>query len=176
MSIGMRIKRIREFRKLTQKELGIQCGFNEDNADVRIRQYENDSKIPREENLKNISKVLKISYSVLMPGSEYEELIENLLWAEEVFGEIDLFSFSVLNEQPKGEVDFGWKYDAKYNRYDAEGWLSNVPIGMTFRNSEINIFLKEWYQIKRELIQGKITQDEYFEWKINWPESSKVGK
>ena len=29
--------------------------------------------------------------------------------------------------------------------------------------------MKEWVIRKEELRSGKITKDEYFEWKINWP-------
>lgn len=34
-----RIKRIRTFRGLTQRELGLKLGYEERNADVRIAQY-----------------------------------------------------------------------------------------------------------------------------------------
>ena len=39
-SIGGKIKKYRELRGWTQKELGIRCGFTESTADVRIAQYE----------------------------------------------------------------------------------------------------------------------------------------
>ena len=38
-SIGAKIKKIREYRGLTQKILGIRCGFSDATADVRIGQY-----------------------------------------------------------------------------------------------------------------------------------------
>ena len=31
--------------------------------------------------------------------------------------------------------------------------------------------MKEWVLRKEELKSGKITRDEYFEWKINWPQT-----
>ena len=40
MSVGERIKRVRNFRGLSQRELGIRAGFDESTADVRINQYE----------------------------------------------------------------------------------------------------------------------------------------
>ena len=43
-SIGGKIKRIREHLGLTQKQLGLRCGFSENTADVRIRQYESTKK------------------------------------------------------------------------------------------------------------------------------------
>ena len=36
MVLGERIKRIRTFRGLTQRELGLKLGYEERNADVRI--------------------------------------------------------------------------------------------------------------------------------------------
>ena len=46
-SIGAKIKKIREYRGLTQKILGIRCGFSDATADVRIGQYEKNKKTPR---------------------------------------------------------------------------------------------------------------------------------
>ena len=40
MAVGDRIKRARNFRGMTQKELGIAIGFEEKSADIRIAQYE----------------------------------------------------------------------------------------------------------------------------------------
>ena len=45
MAIGERIKRIRNFRKLTQAQLGKAVGL----SDVRIRQYEIGNRTPKEE-------------------------------------------------------------------------------------------------------------------------------
>lgn len=59
-SIGGKIKRIREHRGWTQRELGIRCGFSESTADVRIRQYESNKKVPREKALKVIAEALEI--------------------------------------------------------------------------------------------------------------------
>ena len=36
MILGERIKRIRTFRGLTQRELGLKLGYEERNADVRV--------------------------------------------------------------------------------------------------------------------------------------------
>ena len=47
MSVGSNIRHIRELRGLTQKELGMKCGFSANTADVRIRQYEADKMVPK---------------------------------------------------------------------------------------------------------------------------------
>ena len=38
MAVGDRIKRVRNFRGMTQKELGVSVGFDEKSADIRIAQ------------------------------------------------------------------------------------------------------------------------------------------
>ena len=47
MILGERIKRIRTFRGLTQRELGLKLGYEERNADVRIAQYESGYRVPK---------------------------------------------------------------------------------------------------------------------------------
>ena len=59
-TIGGKIKRIREHLGLSQKQLGLRCGFSEATADVRIRQYESNKKVPREKALKVIAEALEI--------------------------------------------------------------------------------------------------------------------
>ena len=45
-SIGQRLKFVRRFRRLTQKELGLLMGYSEKTADVRIAQYEKNARTP----------------------------------------------------------------------------------------------------------------------------------
>lgn len=73
-SIGAKIKKIREYRELTQKILGIRCGFSEATADVRIGQYEKNKKTPREKALKTLCNALEIDESALFDA---DLLIEN---------------------------------------------------------------------------------------------------
>ena len=64
-SIGGKIKRIREHLGLSQKQLGLRCGFSETTADVRIRQYESNKKVPREKALNKLCNALEIDESSL---------------------------------------------------------------------------------------------------------------
>ena len=64
-SIGGKIKRIREHLGLSQKQLGLRCGFSESTADVRIRQYESNKKVPREKALKTLCSALEIEEHAL---------------------------------------------------------------------------------------------------------------
>ena len=36
--------------------------------------------------------------------------------------------------------------------------------------------MREWLLRQQELDRGEITYDEYFEWKINWPDTCDDGK
>lgn len=49
MTIGQRIKKIRIFRGMTQKELGTMMGFGL-NGDIRIAQYESGVRTPKKAN------------------------------------------------------------------------------------------------------------------------------
>ena len=51
MTVGEKIRVIRTFRGMTQKELGLSVGFDEKGADNRIAQYETDYRVPRKEML-----------------------------------------------------------------------------------------------------------------------------
>lgn len=60
MTIGEKIRRIRTFRGMTQKELGIAIGLDEKGADNRIAQYETDYRVPKKDLLDKIAHVLEI--------------------------------------------------------------------------------------------------------------------
>ena len=62
MVLGERIKRIRTFRNLTQRELGLKLGYEERNADVSIAQYESGYRIPKKDTLMEISRILDVNY------------------------------------------------------------------------------------------------------------------
>jgi transcriptional regulator with XRE-family HTH domain len=63
-SIGQRLKFIRRFRRLTQKELGLLMGYSEKTADVRIAQYEKNARTPNAETTAKLAEVLKVSPAV----------------------------------------------------------------------------------------------------------------
>jgi len=47
MTLGERIRLIRTFRNMTQKELGVAIGFDEKGADNRIAKYETNFRLPK---------------------------------------------------------------------------------------------------------------------------------
>lgn len=66
MLLGERIKKIRTFRGLTQRELGLKLGYEERNADVRVAQYESGYRVPKKDTLIEISKILNVNYITLL--------------------------------------------------------------------------------------------------------------
>lgn len=75
---------------LTQKELGIALGFPEDSADVRIAQYETDTRKPRDEILVKMAKTLNVPLDILtIPVlSEPKEYEAASFWMHELAAEL----------------------------------------------------------------------------------------
>ena len=71
MAVGDRIKRARNLRGMTQKELGIAIGFEEKSADIRIAQYESNTRTPKEDLLRKIAEVLDVNYRSLYELDEH---------------------------------------------------------------------------------------------------------
>ena len=152
MAVGDRIKRVRNFRKMTMKELGMAVGFDENTADVRIAQYENNSRKPKDELLKKIAAALDVNWRSLYDPVDYA--------AEDI-----MFSLFELEEQRIGlrlldVVD------------DTDTDFPEKRVGIAFNYPLLDRFLTEWLQRRRELQAGEITSEEYTEWKLNWPRTS----
>lgn len=163
MTQGERIKRIRMFRKITQKELGIGCGYPENSADVRIRQYESNLNTPRKDTLLILAKALSVNYRAIQNYDMgcAEDILETLFWLEES-SSIDLIEFTRTVQK-----DNDWVFDARYN--DFNYMPSRSPIGIIIKHNLVNNFMKEWLIRFNEYKNNQISYDEYFEWKINWP-------
>ena len=61
--------------------------------------------------------------------------------------------------------------DTAVRYHDSDNWPAHPPVGIWFNYGVLNDFMKEWIIRKEELKSGTITRDEYFEWKINWPQT-----
>ena len=88
MILGERIKRIRTFRGLTQRELGLKLGYEERNADVRVAQYESGSRTPKTDLTNKLAEVFDISPQVLsVPDIDsYTGLMHTLFALEDLYG------------------------------------------------------------------------------------------
>ena len=65
MTVGQKIKYIRNLRGMTQKEVGMKAGFSAATADARIRQYEAGKMKPKADKLKQIADALGVDVCAL---------------------------------------------------------------------------------------------------------------
>lgn len=151
MAIGDRIKRVRKFRKMTQKELGRAIGFDEKSADVRIAQYESNIRTPKEDMLKKMTDVLNVNY---------RSIYEPTLYAAEDI----MYSLFELDEHyPISLHDI---IDDRDPQYPTKRVIVN------FNSKLLDDFMGTWMEKKQEVKDGVITKEEYVEWKLNWPQST----
>ena len=82
MTYGDRLKFIRTFRQMTQKELGNACHFGK-NGHLFIAQYENGTRTPKPDRNRCIAEALGVNPKVLMWDAEmpHEDIVFQLCWA-----------------------------------------------------------------------------------------------
>ena len=143
MSIGLRIRALRMKKGLTQRQLGVMLGFNESNADVRVAQYETDSRIPREDLLERIANVLDVDVSFLNPDirnpiGKMQLLFsledDQILQINTAYG-IPILSFNVTNKTDEGRL--------------------------------FEIYFQQWSDMAEKLRRGIITREEYDQWRYH---------
>ena len=88
MTVGEKIKKYRQLKGMTKRELGVAVGFKEGTADVRISQYESDKTVPRRENMALIASVLDVEEEALadINVSSFADVMHVLFEFEERFG------------------------------------------------------------------------------------------
>jgi transcriptional regulator with XRE-family HTH domain len=160
VNVGERIKAIREFRGMSQRELGLAAGYDEKTARARISQYEISNRIPKGETLLLLSKVLNINIQAIKDYSLDTpiDVMEYLFWLDEKAGRkgIDLFRTTPTNAE------------MQINTADDEG----EKIGLFLSMDGLEDYLSGWLAHKDKLKNGVISDREYFEWLIGWPDTS----
>ncbi|MFI3254474.1 MAG: helix-turn-helix transcriptional regulator [Eubacteriales bacterium] len=168
MTIGDKIKIIRNFRNMKQKELGLALGFSESTADNRIAQYETNYRVPKKDALLKIAEILNVNSEnfVTVASGSATDILFTFFWLEEGNkGMINLFQM-VRNE---GKTNSSDDTSVRYN--DNDDYPSKPPVGMYFNYGLVNDFMSEWLLRKEQLKSGKITKEQYFEWKLQFPSS-----
>lgn len=162
MTVGDKIRKIRTFRGMTQKELGLAVGFEEKGADNRIAQYETNYRVPKRELLDKIAEALRVdrqNFYTIAPGSA-EDFMRTFFWLDEDSpGSIRLFQL-VRNPGKTGASD-----DTAVRYNDTDDWPAQPPVGIYFNYGLVDEFMREWLLRQQELHAGEITREEYFEWK-----------
>ena len=156
-SLGAKIKKYRELRGLTQKQLGMLCGFSATTADVRIGQYENNKKVPRDKALKDLARALEIDESALLDG--------DMLFLNNIYHALfDIEDFHGLHPVKKG--------DTYYLEFSGETVLNRIVT-----RKDYSQFLEDWYEMRekcepepsdtKEQIEQK--RKEYALWRGEYP-------
>ena len=146
----------------------VYSSFNFQGAN-RLAQYETNYRVPRKDLVTEMAKILDVNPLTLHEPTTMNasELMEILFWIDEFNpGMINLFQLETyLDEKANSSEDTAIRY------HNSDSWPAHPPVGMWFNYGILNDFLKEWTLRKEELKSGAITRDEYFEWKINWPQT-----
>ena len=150
MAIGERIRFIRSLRGMTQKYLGLLAGFTEKTAEARIAQYEAGARTPKEELTRSLAGVLEVSPLALdVPDIDSCCGLMHTLFALE-----DRYGLTI--EVREGEVLF--RIDPRKGK-DA---------------ARISQLVRAWADVSEKYRAGKISRDDYDEWRYNYPLSSAV--
>lgn len=154
MSIGERIKKARIFRGMTQKELGIAVGFNEKNADVRIAQYESNTRRPKDNLLYKMADVLDVGFFALYEPRQYNA--ESIMYS----------LFDQGNDPMRVQLEEVLTTDGLQH--------PQKRIAIIYNYDHLDEYLREWKLRREQVLNHTITVEEYTEWVVNWPDTSDV--
>lgn len=144
MAIGNRIRYIRNLRDLTQKELGVMIGFPERTADVRIAQYESETRVPKEDIVNKLAAALDVSPSVFkVPDIDTNVGLMHTLFALE---DTRPLKISKIDGTVCITLD---KFQPEY--------LTMLEM------------LSSWCDEYNKFLDGEITKEEYDHWRYNYP-------
>lgn len=146
MAIGERISFFRNLRGMTQKFLGIQVGFPEKSADVRLAQYETGTRSPKADVTAALANILDVSPLALsVPDIDsYLGLMHTLFTLEDRYG--------LHVDEMDGEICL--KVNVRKNK-DA---------------AELHRMLCAWQEQAAKLKSGEISQEDYDNWRYHYPE------
>ena len=145
MAIGERIHFFRILRGMTQNYLGLQVGFPEKSADVRLAQYETGARTPKAELTASLAHVLGVSPQALsVPDIDsYTGLLHTLFALEDNYG--------LKVGEVNGEI------------------CLRVNVRQSKDAAQLHKMLCAWQEQAGKLRTGEITQEEYDRWRYNYP-------
>lgn len=148
MAIGERIRHFRKLKGMTMEMLGETLGYSKRTAHVRMSQYENGVRGPKQELVNQLADVFDVSPQALtVPDIDsYIGLTHTFFALEDMYGmHIDTIS---------GELCL---------RLDKQRGQTYVTL---FR------MLNEWKEMRAKYESGEITKEEYDHWRYNYPKNS----
>lgn len=145
MAIGERIHHFRLKRGLTQKQLGVAVGFPERSADVRLAQYETETRTPKAELTQMLAAALDVDPRTLtVPDIDTDIGLAHTLFALE-----DTCGLSVCEEN--GTVFL--RADVRHNS----------------RADALYSMMLAWNEQHQKLLAGEISREEYDSWREHYP-------
>lgn len=144
MAFGKRIRLFRTRKGLLQKQLGELLGFQGKTTDVRIAQYENESRTPKEDLVKQMADILDVSPAAIdVPNIDtYIGLMHTLFTLEDMYG-----------LQP-GKLDD--ELCIRLDRYSAE-------------YHAMFELLSTWEDQAHKVATGELSKEEYDNWRYHYP-------
>ena len=144
MSFGQRLKRIRNHRDLTMKQLGTKINIPERQADVRISQYESDHKTPRKDIIEKLANILDVNEFAL----DTPDLTTN-------YGAI----FTMF--------EYYYTYGLHPVKIDGKIYLE---LDKNIADSSFIKDINEWYDTYESFQSGDITKEQFIDWMLKYPE------
>lgn len=148
MAFGKRIKRIRQLKGLTQRELGEKIGFSGKAADIRIAQYESETRKPKDKIAEAMAGALEVpTFALILPDIDSDYGIMHTLFALE-----DECGFNISNIDGRLCITLDKEH----------------PSFLSFFG-----MLNAWQKQYQKLQDGEITQEEYDAWRYAYPKYNK---
>ena len=146
MAIGERMRWFRTAIGMTQKELGMKLGFSEQTAVIRVGQYENEKRTPKQDMINQMARIFDVApEAITVPNIDnYYGLMHTLFTLEDRYG----LSIAEID----GEICL--KQNINHQNYDR--YLADR--------------LRDWNEEKQRLNNGSILVSEYNHWRYNYPE------
>lgn len=145
MAIGERMRWFRTAIGMTQKELGMKLGFSEHTAVIRVGQYENEKRTPKQDMINQMARIFDVApEAIAVPNIDnYYGLMHTLFTLEDRYG----LSIAEID----GEICLKQNINhPNYDRYLADR-------------------LRDWNEEKQRLNNGSILVSEYNHWRYNYP-------
>lgn len=144
MNMGERIRFFRKRKGLTRKQLGLLLGFSEKCAEVRIDQYESGKRKPKVKMTEAIAEALEVSpLALCVPEIDDPlKLMHTFFTLEDTYGE--------WVEGNNGAIALNFD---PYNNKGA---------------ARLFVMLNAWRDIYEMYLNGRITKEEYDDWRYNY--------
>ena len=148
MAIGKRIRFFRNRKGMTQKQLGEMLGFLGRTSDVRIAQYESESRTPKSDLVKEMAQIFDVSpRAINVPNIDsYIGLMHTLFALEDMYG-LKIGELCLRLNKSAGTT-----YSSMFDMFHA------------------------WQEQAARLESGEITKEEYDQWRYKYPELDTSGQ